>query len=918
MKDKRFIEEAFPIKEVSIAGAREKNIRHGHISTLHIWWARRPLATSRATIYASLTPEPKTEEEKREKNNFIAELSKWENSNNEELLEKARQDILKANGGKPPKVLDPFGGGGSIPLEALRLGCETYSMDYNPVAVLIQKCTLEFPQKYGEKISKEQYLSERPWLINNKDDSKGLFDDKVNPLAEDVKYWGNWILEEAKKDLSQFYPQDPDGSIPVAYIWARTIPCQNPSCGAEIPLMRQFWLANKKNKKVALHPVIEGNNVNFEIAGDGYKNSIPEDFDPSEGTISRATATCPVCGSVVEAKNTRKLFQEGKNSERMVTVVTHKKGVSGKKYRLPTKDDIKVFSEAKKHLNKKSEKLKMEWGMNPVPDEELPLMSGVFNAPIYGYNEWGKLFNSRQLFSLITIIQKIKQFLNENSEYFSDSNYFNAVLSYLSLSLDMSAAFVNSFARWENTSELVKQIYSRQALPMLWDYSEANPISGSSGSFENGYTYYLEVIKHLSFSSQNVNITQSSSNNLKFDDHYFDAVFTDPPYYNSVPYADLSDFFYVWLKRSLSDVYPELFSTPLSPKKNEICEMAGWDSKRYANKDKQFFENNLKKSFQEIQRVLKENAIVNIVYAHKSTEGWETVINALLESGLVVTGSWPLNTEMKNRLRASDSAALASSIYIVARKYEQKETGFYNEVKEKLNQYLHYKLDELWNQGVVGTDFFIAAIGSAIEVFGKYNVVMDYEGNVKRADVLLDDVREIVMNYAVRQVMENGFAGEVSELTRFYVFWRFSFGEAKVPFDDANKLARSIGIDLATEWGDKGYIKKEKSTIRLLGPQDRKIENIKTNKELIDVLHKTLLLWEIGKKDEILDLLSETGLGQSEAFYRVAQSVSESLRKVGLDSKEKKLIDGFLGGKERMKESVKNKTDKGQQRKLKF
>ncbi|HOJ88863.1 MAG TPA: DUF1156 domain-containing protein, partial [Pseudothermotoga sp.] len=310
MKDKRYIEESFPIKEVSEISAKEKNIRHGHISTMHIWWARRPLASSRATSYAALIPAQEDPAEWEKTRQFIVELSKWENSLDEKMIRKAREDILRANSGKHPKVLDPFSGGGSIPLEALRLGCEAHAVEYNPVAVLILKCTLEYPQKYG-----------KPKEIRNQ---WGLFPTRIeNPLLEDVKKWGNWVLEEAKKEIGKFYPEDEDGSIPVGYIWARTIPCQNPACGAEIPLMRQFWLAKKSNRKVALYPYVEGNEVKFKIVGDGYEK-MPEGFEPSKGTISSAVATCPVCGSVVDDKTTRKLFREGKAGERMVAVVLHK------------------------------------------------------------------------------------------------------------------------------------------------------------------------------------------------------------------------------------------------------------------------------------------------------------------------------------------------------------------------------------------------------------------------------------------------------------------------------------------------------------------------------------------------------------------------------------------------------------------
>ncbi len=267
-----------------------------------------------------------------------------------------------------------------------------------------------------------------------------------------------------------------------------------------------------------------------------------------------------------------------------------------------------------------------------------------------------------------------------------------------------------------------------------------------------------------------------------------------------------------------------------------------------------------------------------------------------------MTGAWPLNTEMQSRLRARESAALASSIYIVARKMQRQPTGFYNEVQEELKQHLNHKLERLWQEGIGGADFFIAAIGSAIEVFGKYEKVMDYEGNIIRADRMLEDVRRIATDYAVRQILHNGFSGEISDLTRFYVLCRWNYGEAKVQFDEARKLAQSCGIDLALEWNGSGFISKEKEFIRVLGPQDRKLEELEGSSKLIDVLHRVLLLWEKSKRSEMISLLQESGFGKSEAFYRVAQAVSESLT---LESKEKKLLDGFLAGRERLKEEVK-------------
>ncbi|MBE7443975.1 MAG: DUF1156 domain-containing protein [Planctomycetia bacterium] len=913
---RRFIEESFPVKEVGIESAREKNIRHGHISTLHIWWARRPLASSRATNYAALIPTSENVEEWNKTREFIITFSKWENSLDQSMIQKAREDILKANGGEPPKVLDPFGGGGAIPLEALRLGCETYSNDLNPVAVLIQKCTLEYPQKYGKPKPVEQ--TSRLFGKDTKETKS------INPLLEDVKKWGNWVLEEAKKEIGRFYPQEPDGSIPVGYIWARTIPCQRPLCidqdgqSTQIPLMRQFWLAKKDNKKVVLFPYVEkvgqASCLSFKIVGDGYEK-IPENFDPENGTVARAVATCPVCGSPVDANTTRKLFQEGKAGQRMVAVVLHHPKRQGKRYRIATEKDMEIFREVEEYLKEKREKLMAEWGMDPVPDESIPLMSGVFNVPIYGINKWGDLFNSRQKLALITFVEKVRKVHRKLKDEGFEEEYAKAVVSYLALGLDRLADFGSSLCVLNPTGGRgVVHTFGRQALPMVWDYAESNPFLKQGAGWPTACEKNEKWINHASSLSEvPPTITQSSASSLPYSDNFFEAVFTDPPYYNNVPYADLSDFFYVWLKRTVGNLYPELFSTPLTPKTNEIAEMAGWDKERYSYKDKSFFENNLKKSFQEIHRVLKPDGIAVIVYAHKSTEGWETMINSLLDSGLIMTGAWPLSTEMAGRLRASESAALASSIYIVARKMKRLSTGFYNEVGEELKQHLNKKLERLWSEGIGGADFFIAAIGSAIEVFGKYEKVMDFEGNTIRADKMLEDVRGIATDYAVRKILHNGFAGEISDLTRFYVLFRWNYGEAKVQFDEARKLAQSCGIDLAHEWNKQGFIRKEKEFIKLLGPQDRKQEEIKHPTELTDVLHSVLLQWEKSKRDEMLELLKESGYGKSEAFYRVAQAISETLPN---ESKEKKLLDGFLAGKERLREEITKESSIPKQKKL--
>lgn len=897
MKNERFIENSFPVKEVSEISAKEKNIRHGHISTLHIWWARRPLASSRATSYAALIPAIDDPVEWNNKRQFIIELSKWENSLNSHVIEKARKDILNANGGKPPRVLDPFSGGGSIPLEALRLGCETHAVEYNPVATLILKCTLEYPQKYGKTVK----IKDKVGMAE--------IEKEINPLLEDVKKWGEWVLEEAKKEIGKFYPEDEDGGVPVGYIWARTVPCQNPSCGAEIPLMRQYWLAKKDKKKVSLYPYVEGKEVKFKIVGDGYEK-MPKGFDPEEGTVSRAVVVCPVCGSVIDDDTTRRLFQEGKAGERMVAVVLHKGKGDGKFYRLATEKDLEVFKEAEKYLEEKRAKLMEEWGIDPVPDEPTPEGKGrgaerAFSVRNYGLNTYGDLFNSRQKLALITFTEKVRLAYKRMIDERRDEEYAKAVVSYLGLMLGKLADWNSVLSVWRPDQERNEHVFNRQALPMVWDYGERNPFDGSLMT-PKGIDSIISHLSQIHFVNIFIpEVTQASATELPYPDNYFDAVFTDPPYYDNVPYSYLSDFFYVWLKRSIGDLYPELFITPLTPKTKEIVAYSHNEGGFEAGK--KYFEEMLKKAFQEIYRVLKPNGIATIVYTHKSTSGWETLINSLLDSGLVVTASWPIDTEMKARLRAKESAALASSIYFVCRKMERKDVGWLNEVKEEIKKHIHKKLERLWEEGVSGADYFIAAIGSAIEIFGKYEKVMDYEGNIVTAGTLLEYVREIVTDYAVRQILHNGIASELSPLTRFYILWRWTYGESKVEFDDARKLAQSTGIDIEKEW-NKGFIKKEKEFIVVLGPHERKLEELETSFEMIDVLHRVLLYWKEGRKEEMKRVLSDTGYGTKDSFYKVAQAISETLP---IDSKEKKLLDGFLSGKDKLIEEVK---ESGQRR----
>lgn len=893
MTEKRFIEASFPVKEVSEESAREKNIRHGHISTLHIWWARKPLAASRAVVYAALTPEPKSEQERLARANFIHELSKWENSLEPYYIEKARKEILEANGGVPPRVLDPFAGGGSIPLETLRLGCETYASDLNPVAVLLEKATLEYPQKYGQPITiKEQT-------------PMGEIERETNRLLEDVKYWGNWVLEEARKELDRFYPPDPDGSIPVGYYWMNTVFCSNPNCNCEIPLTANMWLAKKEKKKVALRMVPQGNRIKFEIAeGDAI------DFDPGQGTVSRAKVICPCCGGGLSDKEVRRQFQEGRAGQRMVAIVLHHPDKKGKTYRLATEEDLTVFKEAEQYLEKKRAELWEKWGMDPVPDEPLPPKETLgFRVQRYGILKWGDLFNSRQKLALITFVEKVREAYVKILTEGRKKKYIIEVVSYLAIGVDRLAIYQTTLGYWHNTRELVNPGMGRQAIAMTWDYAEGNPIDGNA-DWNSAMSWILKVIEHCTNSNSIfATIKQSSIIAFPNQNDYFDAVITDPPYYDNVPYSYLSDFFYVWLKRSLGDVFPELFATPLTPKSEEI--VAYTHEEGGAEEGKRRFEEMITKAFREIHRVLKPEGIACIVFAYKTTSAWETIINALLHSGLYLTASWPLHTEMKARLRAKESAALASSIYMVCRKRTTSETAYFNEIKPLLEERIQAKLEQFWNEGISGSDFFIAAIGPALEVFGRYEKVETYSGEEVSAKDLLELIRSIVSEYALSRIMKNVQLGGIDPETRFYLLWRWAYNSARVPFDEARKLANAVGVELTEQW-NKGFIKKDKEFIQVLGPKDRGIKFLEkeTHTTMVDVLHACLLWWEKNQRRKITELLESAGLVHNNAFWQMAQSISEVLPP---GDKEKQMLQGFLYGKEAYQKGENGKNSGGEQ-----
>lgn len=916
---KRFIEYDMPLAEISEESAREKSIRQGNPSSLHLWWARKPFASSRATNFASLIDLPDDPKRREEIKELIKKISPWEevSKGNSENIEKARALLKEQWGDAPPKVIDPFSGGGSIPLEALRLGCETYANDLNPVAVFIEKAMLEWPQKFGvmidnpdkDKHNKQQCLE------------SGINSNKVNFLCYMVEKWGNIILNNAKEKIGQFYPEE-NGLLPVGYYFVRTIECQNPLCGAEIPLTGNFWLAVKESGNIAFKPICDHKNkkINFEIR---EGNEI--DFDPSNGTVYMGQSQCLICKQVTKSKDIHRLALEGKMGEKLIVVILQKPKKIGKEYRIATNKDIELYNKSNQYLEEKIKNWK--WLDTPLPDELITTPTGkeikrdddvffVHLQPVlFGLKTWKDLFNCRQKLALITFMDEIKSNFEKIKKDCFDTNkdkivldcdeFAKAIVGYFSIMLDRLADFSTNLCILNVTGGRGgTHLFGRDSLPMIsWDYFESNVFNPEAASWPIAIERTLMVLNNLKSYNNVPKITLSSATTLPYCDNYFDAVFTDPPYYDSVPYGDLSDFFYVWLKRCVGEFFPEIFSTPLVPKKQECIQnstllrrglkLTNSDYEKFGIKNKESFESILTESFLEINRILKPGGIAVVIYAHKTTSGWETMLNSLISAGFVVTASWPLHTEKKGRLRSASSAALASSIYMVCRKTERQSVGYYSELQPKIKVRIEEKLQQFWREGIAGGDFFISAIGPAMETFSQYEKVEKYSGEKVTTTELLDFIRTISTDFIVKKLLKDASSANIDNESKYYLTYRWTHLDNIVPYDDARKLASAEGINLEELWGAGGFVRKKGSDIEVLGPKERgKVEKIKN---MVDVMHNTVLLWEEGDREAINELLLKTGYGASGAFWQFCQAVAESLIN---GNKEKQLLEGLLMGKD--------------------
>lgn len=1009
---KRLIEVDLPIKRISEHARREKSIRHGHISTMHIWWARRPLAACRAVICAALWPDPAdplcppvfrekaarliTEFAKQATTNnelakscspetwakwrslakpenqldptsephlnvlrfalldFIADFANWDNSALPEYLDTSRaltrsaHEALGGAAGTRPLVVDPFAGGGSIPLEALRVGADAFASDLNPVAVLLNKVVLEYIPKYGQR------------------------------LADEVRRWGEWIGQEAGKELAQFYPKGADGSMPIAYLWARTIQCEGPSCGAEVPLMRSLWLAKRANRSIALQllPERSPSRVNLQIirkeadcwvdqASAMVKISNPK-FD---GTVKRGSVTCPCCGyttPVTRVREQLKARRGGTNDARLLCVVTTQTGEQGRSYRLPTIDDTKAVTRAKAELEERKKSHKGRLSL--VPDETISLNEiRRISLPLYGMTTWGDMFTWRQHLALTTVARYVREL---SAKQASENSGIPPVVigTLLALVVDRLADSLSSSVTWTPGGEFQGHTFTRQALAFVSDFAEVNPWCDSSGNWMGAVEWVSKVCESSGVISCVGHVDRASAAVHPLPNDSADAVITDPPYYDAVPYAHLSDFFYVWLRRSIGDLYPGLFADLQVPKEEEIVVDRPHVLSNSMH-DIAFYERELTKAFADARRVVRPAGIATIVFASKTTASWEAILKAVVEADWIITGSWPIDTEREARMAAQGQARLASSVHLVCRPRENpdgstrvEEVGDWRDVLQELPRRIHEWMPRLADEGVVGADAIFACLGPALEIFSRYQRVEKASGEAVTLKEYLECVWAAVAKEALGMVFKGADASGFEEDARLTAMWLWTLfagesgngdssaegsddeEEAESPsgtpkgyvleYDAARKIAQGLGARLesltslvevkgesarllpVTERTRKLFGKEETDSVAV-APRRKKTPQLQLGfaAELeqaeeagtwgtkgvptlgataLDRVHQCMILFAAGRGEALRRFLVDEGVGRDERLWRLAQVLSYLYPS---SSEEKRWIDGVLARK---------------------
>jgi putative DNA methylase len=860
---RRLAEVDFPIAVVSKHAAREKSIRHGHPSTLHLWWARRPLASSRAMLLGLLWPDPcdplcpvefkaaarsrlrevaganpgTTDEDlRRALLRFIGDFANWDLAGDATYLDVSRALVraayAPADSGQyePPVVVDPFAGGGSIPLEALRLGCEAFASDLNPVAYLILKVMLEEIPRIGPT------------------------------LAEELRSVGAEIKRKADRELADLYPKDPDDAKPIAYLWARTVRCEAPNCGAEIPLIRSFWLCKKASRRRALrHRVVRPPGAMPQVVFEIFEPKA--EMDVPVGTVSRAKASCICCGAVLAPGRVRAQLtaQRGgadvvfdtdgqrEGGARLIAVVVLGPGEDGRYYRAPNDQDYAAVAKAHSRL---SELMRTDEGgdegrLSAVPSETISLDEiRRISLPIYGVVTWGDVFTARQKVALATLVRAHRETAGPQA---------------LALAIGKFADTNSTVCTWQIDPPRLRATFGRQALPMTWDFAEASPLGAAAGNYELCVQAISEVVERLTPSGP-ASVQCANAGDHPLPAESSDLWFTDPPYYDAVPYAHLSDFFYVWLRRALNAQHSAVFGATTTPKEAEIVVDRPHKLSR-STKDVSTYEAGMARAFGEGRRVLRDDGVACVVFAHKTTEGWEALLSGMIRGGWTIGSSWPIATEMGSRINARDTASLATSVHLICRpRPADAGVGDWGDVLRELPKRVGDWMERLQAEGVRGADLVFACIGPALEIFSRYSKVETAEGREVKLDEYLEKVWEVVGRSALAQVLgtaeakaRNGAAGAVEEDARLTALFLWTLqatngdgaedagdvddvedGDEEeedeaaagvrakgftLVFDVVRRFAQPLGIELA-KWEGR-VIETKKGVVRLLPIAER-------------------------------------------------------------------------------------------------
>ncbi len=933
MDDRRLIEDYLPIEAISKEASREKSPRKGHISTLHLWWARRPLVACRAAVYGALVPASRFRpangpEEKRDSltranaAKFVERLCKYPGV--PQAIVEAQKHILEAHAerlstetGKPvtvedivegrapkPKVLDMFAGGGAIPLEALRLGCEAYALDLNPVAHIIELCTLVYPQKYGKPDPNARG-------ITGPKNAKG--ETTWGGLSDEVRYWGEWVLEKVRAEIGDLYPLIPDPKskgtkplrqadmwqsskdevppgylVPIAYLWTRTVRCKNPTCGATVPLVKQTWLSKKKGRYAALRVVTPRGKkrVRFELVEATSEGSLG--FDPAAGSEG-GNATCPFCGTVADSDYVQAEGAGGRVGFQDLAIVCRSPRGTGTTFLeasdlgnrgLPSDDEILARLNT---LTARSGLILPEEPINPARPS--PNARGLTAPTRHGLTKFSALFHPRQLLSLLTQCEAVRNAVETMRTEGVAEDRAKAVATYLGILVDRMVDRGSSMCRWDPAYTKTQSTFGRPALPFVWDFSETNPFGDASGDLNQAIDWIVKVVEQLAGMTEPAVVSRGSALQLSHPDASFDAVVTDPPYYDNVPYGDLSDFFYVWLKRSIGDLYPEHFSSELTPKKSEATALSSrFDGDMRAASSA--YEEMMLAAFKEGNRVLKPGGPLAVVYAHKTTLGWSTLVDALRRAGFTVSEAWPLDTEFGGRLMSQESAALASSIFLVARKRDGAETGSYeDEVRPELEKIVRERVDSLWKMGITGADLVIAAVGAGLRAFTRFYRVEYANGEEVPAEKFLAEVEGVVLETLLEKIF--GMAGSgvaaVDGPSRFYVLWRYAYKAAEMEAGEAIVFTYGQNVELdgqkGLSTGRHALVEKKKGKYRLRDFTERGEEEKLGLPEdggapapLVDALHR--ILWLVENQPRNLNRFLDEARPDRERLRLVAQALA--------------------------------------------